>query len=396
MSGDDEKPGGTSWKDWRWQFRHRVRTAEQLAQHTQVTPEMAQAIEACSHEFRFAITPYYLSLIDWSDPNDPIRRQAIPSADELEDPLGGRDPLHEEDHSPVKGLVHMYPDRVAFLVTADCAIYCRHCTRKRFVGKGGKMTDEDVDRGIEYIRRTPAIRDVLITGGDPLVASDAWLEGLISRIRAIPHVEIIRIGTRMPVTMPQRITQELCDMLQKYHPIWVNTHFNHPREITPESAAAVDRLLRAGIPVGNQTVLLKGVNDDPAVMRELVQGLLKIRVRPYYLYQCDMLRGTAHFRTPIETGLEIIRALQGWTTGFAVPTFVVDSPIGKIPIMPQNLVERGDGYIVLRNYEGRTVRLPNPSPSLPEQAVTAAAAVSTNGRASANGHSKDGAGASGK
>ncbi|HEY8498515.1 MAG TPA: KamA family radical SAM protein, partial [Limnochordales bacterium] len=339
-----EPPGRSQdWNDWRWQFRNRVRSAEDLARYAPVTPEMAQAIEACSHEFRFAVTPYYLSLIDWSDPNDPIRRQAIPHADELEDPIGGMDPLHEEDHSPVKGLVHMYPDRVAFLVTADCAIYCRHCTRKRFVGKGGKMTAADVDRAIDYIRRTPQIRDVLITGGDPLVASDAWLESLISRIRAIDHVEIIRIGTRMPVTMPQRITDELCQMLQKYHPIWVNTHFNHPRELTPEAAAAVDRLLRAGIPVGNQTVLLKGVNDDPEVMRQLVHGLLKMRVRPYYLYQCDLLRGTAHFRTPIEKGLEIISALQGWTTGFGVPTYVVDTPIGKIPLMPQNLVERGDG-----------------------------------------------------
>ncbi|MEW6047361.1 MAG: KamA family radical SAM protein [Bacillota bacterium] len=371
-----EPPGRSSeardgeWYDWRWQFRNRVRCAEDLARHARVTPEMAQAIEACSREFRFAVTPYYLSLIDWSDPNDPIRRQAIPNAEELEDPLGGTDPLQEEDHSPVKGLVHLYPDRVAFLVTADCAIYCRHCTRKRFVGKGGKMTAEDVDRAIEYIRQTPQIRDVLVTGGDPLVASDAWLESLISRIRAIAHVEIIRIGTRMPVTMPQRITPELCNMLQKYHPIWVNTHFNHPRELTAEAAAAVDRLLRAGIPVGNQTVLLKGVNDDPEVMRQLVQGLLKMRVRPYYLYQCDLLRGTAHFRTPIETGLEIISSLQGWTTGFGVPTYVVDTPIGKIPVMPQNLVERGDGYVVLRNFQGRTIRLPNPSPegaTLPEQ-----------------------------
>ncbi|NLG70103.1 MAG: KamA family radical SAM protein [Firmicutes bacterium] len=358
-----EPPDRTeSWKDWRWQFRNRVRSAEDLARYTAVTPEMAQAIEACSHEFRFAVTPYYLSLIDWSDPDDTIRRQALHNADELEDPLGGLDPLHEEDHSPVKGLVHMYPDRVAFLVTADCAIYCRHCTRKRFVGKGGKMTAADVDRAIEYIRQTPQIRDVLITGGDPLVASDAWLESLISRIRAIEHVDIIRIGTRMPVTMPQRITDELCQMLQRYHPIWVNTHFNHPRELTPEAAQAVDRLLRAGIPVGNQTVILKGVNDDPEVMRQLVHGLLKMRVRPYYLYQCDLLRGTAHFRTPVEKGLEIIQALQGWTTGFGVPTYVVDTPIGKIPVMPQNLVERGDGYVVLRNYEGRTVRVPNPSP----------------------------------
>ena len=357
------KPPDPSWDDWRWQFRHRVRSADDLAAYVPVTDEMRQDIEACSSEFRFAVTPYYLSLIDWSDPNDPIRRQAIPRADELEDPIGAWDPLQEESHSPVKGIVHTYPDRVVFLLTADCAIYCRHCTRKRFVGKGGKMTAEDVDRAIDYIRRTETIRDVLLSGGDPLVASDAWLESVISRLRAIEHVEILRIGTRMPVTMPQRITPELCEMLARYHPIWVNTHFNHPRELTPAAAAAVDRLLRAGIPVGNQTVLLKGINDDPEVMRQLVHGLLKMRVRPYYLYQCDLLHGTAHFRTPIEKGLEIIEALQGWTTGFAVPTFVVDTPIGKIPLMPQHLVERGDGYVVLRNYRGEQVRIPNPSPT---------------------------------
>ncbi|HEY8486271.1 MAG TPA: KamA family radical SAM protein [Limnochordales bacterium] len=376
------KPPDHQWNDWRWQFRHRVKNARDLARYVNVTPEMEQDIGSCSEEFRFAVTPYYLSLIDWSDPNDPIRLQAIPRAEELEDPVGAWDPLQEESHSPVKGIVHTYPDRVVFLVTADCAIYCRHCTRKRFVGKGGKLSAQDVERAIDYIRRTPAIRDVLLSGGDPLVASDEWLESLISRLRAIDHVEIIRIGTRMPVTMPQRITPELCAMLAKYHPIWVNTHFNHPRELTAEAAAAVDRLLRAGIPVGNQTVLLKGVNDDPRVMRELVHGLLKMRVRPYYLYQCDLLRGTAHFRTPIEKGLEIIEALQGWTTGFACPTFVVDTPIGKIPLMPQNLVERGPGYVVLRNYQGKLVRIPNPSPDEaagPEQAFIPLAALAAGG-----------------
>lgn len=353
---------------WRWQLANRIRTIEGLAKYVDLDIRQIQGINQAAQQFQWCITPYYASLMERHNPDCPIRKQAIPSPEELEDEEGNYDPLHEVDHSPTPGLIHLYPDRVAFTVTTECAMYCRHCIRKRMVGKhDARLSLQDLDRGIDYIRRHPEIRDVLVTGGDPLVAPDNWIEQLLKKLRAIDHVEIIRIGTRTPCTLPQRITPQLCEMLSKYHPIWINTQFNHPRELTEEAAAACDRLLRAGIPLGNQSVLLRGINDNVETMKKLVHGLLKMRVRPYYLYQCDVLKGTKHFRTPIEVGLEIIRGLQGHTTGFAVPTFVVDSPIGKVPIALQNLVDRDNESITIRNYEGKVWRLPNPAPPMKEQ-----------------------------
>ncbi|HHV61565.1 MAG TPA: KamA family radical SAM protein [Firmicutes bacterium] len=339
---------------------HRITGISGLKRYVDLSDDEADEIERASREFRWAITPYYASLMDRKDRNCPIRKQAIPSARELEDVLGEEDPLHEEKHSPTRGLIHLYPDRVAFCVTNRCAMFCRHCVRKRIVGKRDyNLSQGDLAKGIRYIREHEEVRDVLITGGDPLVAQDAWIESLLREIRAIDHVEIIRIGTRTLCTMPQRITNELCDILSRYHPIWINTQFNHPKEITEEAAAACDRLLRAGVPLGNQSVLLRGINDDTDTMKKLVHSLVKIRVRPYYLYQCEVVRGTAHFRTPVERGLEIIQSLQGFTTGFAVPRFVVDTPIGKVPVAPQNIVARDENSVTLRNYEGKVWQLPN-------------------------------------
>jgi len=329
-----------------------------------LTDEEKAGIQAAGGRFRWAVTPYFASLMDPEDPGCPIRRQAIPSALELlPSPEGVGDPLHEDEHSPVHGLVHKYPDRVIIMVTMQCAMFCRHCTRRRLVGQVDRaMTSRQFEACVEYIRAHEEVRDVLITGGDPLVGSDSWLENILRRLRAIPHVEVLRIGTRVPVTMPQRVTPELCAMLERYHPLWMNLHFNHPKEITPEVARACDLLTRAGIPLGSQTVLLRGINDDLATLRALYHGLAKIRVRPYYLYQCDPVQGTSHFWTPVEKGLELIAGLRGWTSGFCVPTFVVDSPLGKVQMAPQNLVAREGDEIVLRGYTGATCRMPNPAP----------------------------------
>lgn len=349
------------WNDWKWQLRHQITTIEELERYLNLTEQERQDIREAGEQYRWAITPYYASLMDKDDPNCPLRRQQVPSIQELADDVGTADPLLERDHSPVSSVVHVYPDRVAFKVTNVCPTYCRYCFREYFVGNLEEHhTKAKIDEGIEYISRTPAIRDVLLTGGDPFLFSDERLEDLVSRLRAIPHVEIIRFGTRTPCTLPQRITPELCQMLERYHPIWLNTHFNHPKEITPEAALACDRLLRAGIPVGNQTVLLKGVNDSPAVMRALVQALVRIRVRPYYIYQCQTLKGTAHLRTSIEQGIEIIQSLRGYTTGFAVPTYVLDTPYGKVPISPQYVIGRDGDDFVFRTYEGKLWRETNP------------------------------------
>ncbi|MBQ4425302.1 MAG: lysine 2,3-aminomutase [Lachnospiraceae bacterium] len=344
------------WNDWKWQIRNRIETVEELKEHIEITAEEEEGIRQCLGRLRMAITPYYLSLIDLSDPHDPIRRQAIPTAAELyQSPADLLDPLHEDTDSPVKGLTHRYPDRVLLLVTDQCSMYCRHCTRRRFAGQTDQAVPlEQIDGCIEYIRNHPEVRDVLISGGDPLVMSDDRLEYVISRVREIPHVEIVRIGSRTPVVMPQRITPELCAMLKKYHPIWLNTHFNHPKEITPESAAACARLADAGIPLGNQSVLLAGVNDCVYTMKKLVQELVKIRVRPYYIYQCDLSMGLEHFRTPVGKGIEIIEALRGHTSGFCVPTFVVDAPGGggKTPVMPNYVISQTPHKVILRNFEG--------------------------------------------
>ena len=344
------------WNDWKWQVRNRVETVEDLKKYIHITPEEEEGIRRCLTTLRMAITPYYLSLIDLDDPKDPIRRQAIPTALELHQSAADLlDPLHEDADSPVKGLTHRYPDRVLLLVTDQCSMYCRHCTRRRFAGQTDCAVPlEQIDKCIDYVRAHPEVRDVLISGGDPLVMSDDRLEYIISRLRAIEHVEIVRIGSRTPVVMPQRITPELCEMLKKYHPIWLNTHFNHPKEVTPESAAACARLADAGIPLGNQSVLLAGVNDCVYTMKKLMHELVKMRVRPYYIYQCDLSMGLEHFRTPVSKGIEIIEALRGHTSGFCVPTFVVDAPGGggKTPVMPNYVISQTPHKVVLRNFEG--------------------------------------------
>ncbi len=344
------------WNDWKWQVRNRVETLEELKQYVRLSPEEEIGVQACLGKLRMAVTPYYLSLINPDDPHDPVRRQAVPTAKELyyaaEDQ---KDPLHEDTDSPVKGLTHRYPDRVLMLITDQCSMYCRHCTRRRFAGQLDSAVPKDqVDACIDYVAKHPEVRDVLLSGGDALMMSDDNLERIISRLRAIPHVEIIRIGSRIPVVMPQRITQGLCDMLKKYHPIWLNTHFNHPDEITVESATACAMLADAGIPLGNQSVLLAGINDCVHVMKKLVHALVMIRVRPYYIYQCDLSLGLSHFRTPVSKGIEIIEALRGHTSGFAVPTFVVDAPGGggKTPVMPSYIISQSPRKIILRNFEG--------------------------------------------
>ncbi|WHH56985.1 lysine 2,3-aminomutase [Petroclostridium sp. X23] len=344
------------WNDWKWQVKNRIETVNELKKYVPLTIEEEKAARKCLKNLRMAITPYYLSLIDLDDPNDPIRKQAIPTALELHKADADlTDPLHEDGDSPVPGLTHRYPDRVLLLVTDQCAMYCRHCTRRRFAGQNDSVLPiEQIDKAIDYIAKTPVIRDVLLSGGDALLISNEKLEYIIKRLRKIPHVKIIRIGSRTPVVMPQRITEKLVNMLKKYHPIWINTHFNHPNEITPESIKACEMLANAGIPLGNQSVLLRGVNDCTHVMKSLVQQLVEMRVRPYYIYQCDLSVGLEHFRTPVSKGIEIIEGLRGHTSGFAVPTFVVDAPGGggKIPVMPNYVISQSHNKIILRNFEG--------------------------------------------
>ncbi|MEW6724128.1 MAG: lysine 2,3-aminomutase [Bacillota bacterium] len=358
------------WNDWHWQIASRLTTVEQLKEVINLTTAEEQGVIQCLTALRMAVTPYYATLMDPDDPHCPVRMQAVPTAREL---TVGRndmlDPLHEDVDSPVPGLTHRYPDRVLFLITDQCSMYCRHCTRRRFAGQTDRARPAaELDTAIEYIDKTPSVRDVLLSGGDPLTVSEERLEYVLSRLRRIDHVEIIRIGSRTPVVLPQRITDDLVGLLRKYHPLWLNTHFNHPKELTPEAEAACAKLADAGIPLGNQTVLLRGINDCPNVMRELVHGLLRFRVRPYYIYQCDLSRGIEHFRTPVARGIEIIELLRGHTTGLAVPTFVVDAPGGggKIPVGPQYLVSQGQGKIVLRNYEG-VISVYNEPTDLPGQ-----------------------------
>ena len=344
------------WNDWKWQVRNRIETLEQLKQYVKLTPEEEEGVAKSLKTLRMAITPYYLSLINPDDPNDPVRKQAIPTAAELHQSAADLlDPLHEDEDSPVPGLTHRYPDRVLFLITDMCSMYCRHCTRRRFAGQHDcQSPSERIQAAIDYVARTPQVRDVLLSGGDALMVDDAMLESIIKRLRAIPHVEIIRIGSRTPVVCPQRITDSLCEMLKKYHPIWLNTHFNHPNEVTEESAAACARLANAGVPLGNQSVLLRGINDNVDIMKKLVHKLVMMRVRPYYIYQCDLSMGLEHFRTPVSKGIEIIEGLRGHTSGYAVPTFVVDAPGGggKIPVMPNYLISESPTKVILRNYEG--------------------------------------------
>lgn len=344
------------WNDWHWQVRNRIETLEQLKEHITLTPAEENGVKESLKTLRMAITPYYLTLIDTENPNCPVRKQAIPTAAETHNSLADLlDPLHEDTDSPTPGLTHRYPDRVLFLITDMCSMYCRHCTRRRFAGqKDAAYESDNIEKGIEYIASTPQVRDVLLSGGDALMISDDRLEHIIQRLREIPHVEIIRIGTRTPVVCPQRITDNLVNMLKKYHPIWINTHFNHSQEITPESRAACEKMADAGIPLGNQSVLLRGINDNVQIMKDLVHNLAKIRVRPYYIYQCDLSMGLEHFRTPVAKGIEIIENLRGHTSGYCVPTFVVDAPGGggKIPVMPTYLISQSPQKVVLRNYEG--------------------------------------------
>jgi lysine 2,3-aminomutase len=349
----------SNWKDWKWHLRKSVRDVRSFEKLLGVDfgERKRRIFEQTVAKFPLAVTPYYLSLIDADDfENDPVFRQAFPSPKELD--IGRfdmSDPLHEDEDSPVPGITHRYPDRVLFHVSNLCSMYCRHCTRKRKVGDQDTVpSKQELMAGIDYIRNTPTVRDVLLSGGDPLMLSDERLDWILGELRSIDHVDVVRIGTRMPVVLPFRITDDLVRVLSKHHPLWLNTHFNHPREMTASSRAALEKLANAGIPLGNQSVLLAGVNDCQRLIKTLNQKLVRNRVRPYYLYQCDMSEGLTHFRTPVGKGIEIMESLRGHTSGFAVPTYVIDAPGGggKIPVMPNYVVSWGTNKVILRNYEG--------------------------------------------
>lgn len=343
------------WNDWRWQLSHRLTTASDFASVIDLTPEEEAGLSGPGR-LRVAVTPYFASLMDPQDPACPIRRQVIPTAQEMVVTEADRvDSLAEDVHSPVPGLVHRYPDRVLMLVTTQCAGYCRFCTRSRIVGDTHAQFSADAyDRQLAYVASTPQVRDVLLSGGDPLMMAPRVLEDLLRRLREIPHVEVIRIGSRVPIFLPQRVTEDLVAILRRYHSLWMNVNVSHPREITPEVEEALARLADAGIPLGSQTVLLAGINDCPNVMLALVHALVRNRVRPYYLYQCDLVQGAGHFRTPVAKGIEVMEALRGHTSGFAVPTFVIDAPEGggKVPVLPTYLLSMSDSQVVVRNYEG--------------------------------------------
>lgn len=354
------------WNDWKWQIRNRIRRVEQLEKMIHLTEDEREAVLKRTGNLPIAITPYYLSLLSPNDPEQPLRRTHIPVGTEFittpgEDP----DPLGEDHDTATPGLVHRYPDRVLFLTTGFCSTYCRYCTRSRMVGETNgeySFSLSQWEKSAQYIEAHPEIRDCLLSGGDPLSIGDDKLEWLLQRLRSIKHLEFIRIGTKIPVVMPQRITKKLCAMLKKYHPLWMSIHFTHPDELTPESIEACNRLANAGIPLGSQTVLLQGINDSVEVLKPLFHGLLRARVKPYYLYQCDPVSGSSHFRTPVEKGLEIIRNLRGHTTGYAVPTLIVDAPGGggKIPISPDYVLGREGDSLILTNFEGETFRYPDP------------------------------------
>lgn len=351
------------WNDWHWQLKHRITSLEQLQQlMPTLTPEEIAGARFANHKLALAITPYFFNLIDPADENCPIRRQVIPRIEETHTASWEMsDPCGEDSHSPVPGLVHRYPDRVLLLVTDRCAAYCRYCTRSRLVSNAtGYDFHPEFDRQIAYVQSHPEVRDVLLSGGDPLLFSEDKLEHLLARLRAIPHLEFLRIGTRIPIFLPQRITPALCAMLRKYHPLFVSVHSNHPRELTTEARDALGRLADAGIPLGNQSVLLKHVNDDATVMKAHVQKLLLCRVKPYYVYQCDLIAGSAHLRTSVREGLEIMEKLRGHTTGYAVPTYVIDAPGGggKVPVNPEYVLCRNANRVLIRNYEGKVFEYP--------------------------------------
>ncbi|HLF05113.1 MAG TPA: KamA family radical SAM protein [Dehalococcoidia bacterium] len=361
------RPTPEQWNDWKWHFRNRFNTVDKLARVLPLTEARKRQLQLVSVKYPFSITPYYLSLADADDPNDPIMIQSLPSFEELlHADLGEEDPLHERVDSPVPGVVHRYPDRALFVITDICPLLCRHCTRKReWDGENWwfRRTPQ-LQAGIDYLAKTPAIRDVIISGGDPLTMDNDGLEWILSRLRAIPHLEMIRFGTRFPVVLPQRIDEGFCRIVDRYGPIWLNTHFNHPNEVTPEAGRAARELLRAGVPVNNQSVLLRGVNDSVEVHTKLVHELLKIRVRPYYLFHADQVRGTEHLRTPVEAGIKIIEELRGHTSGLGVPTYVVDVPGGggKIPIQPNYVLSWSEDELVLRNFEWKVFHYRNPRP----------------------------------
>jgi lysine 2,3-aminomutase len=369
-----------TWNDWKWHFRNRITTIEQLTKFIPLSKEEKAQLRLVTRRYPISITPYYLSLIHRDDPDDPIRKQAVPSILEMTmSAMGLEDPLAEKEDSVVPGLVHRYPDRVLMVLTNICPMLCRHCTRKREWRHGGWVrTEGEIAAMLEYLRRHEAVRDVIISGGDPLTLSTRRLEGILSRIREIKHIEIIRIGTRFPVVLPQRIDAELCAMISRYGPVWLNTHFNHPREITQEAAEACDRLLRSGVPVNNQSVLLRGVNDSVETQLKLCQGLLRIKVRPYYLFQCDEVQGTEHLRTPVETGIKIVEGMRGHTSGLAVPTFVIDlvQGGGKVPLQPNYVLSQTEDELLLKNYEGNIFRYRNPNHRCPEAIAAGAVTVS--------------------
>lgn len=346
------------WEDWHWQLKHRICNKEELAQVIKLSPEEEAGLKKANGRLSLAITPYWATLMDPEDASCPLRRQAVPVASEfVVGPHEMIDPCAEDRDSPAAHLVHRYPDRVLLLATEHCALYCRHCTRRRLVGNHQDTDSAPTrfDAAVEYIKSNKKIRDVLISGGDPFILEDDELESLVQKIRSISHVEFLRIGTRIPVSLPQRISEKLVNMLKKYAPIWISIHFNHPKEITKRCKIACDILSDAGMPLGSQSVLLKGINDRPYIMKRLTHELLKIRVRPYYIYQCDPVRGTQHFRTPVSVGINIMEKLRGHTSGYAVPTYVIDGPGGggKIPIGPNYILSQAKGKYVLRNYKGK-------------------------------------------
>jgi len=350
------------WNDWKWQLKNRVTSLAQLEEKLTLSPEERAGVILSGNKLALAVTPHFFNLIEPENPNCPIRRQVIPRLEEtLSTPFEMADPCGEDSHMPVPGLVHRYPDRVLFLVTDRCASYCRYCTRSRVVsGAGEQELHTDFEEAFRYLEKHTEVRDVLFSGGDPLLFSDDKLEFLLKRVRAIPHIEFVRIGSRVPIFLPQRITPELCAMLQKYHPLWMSVHVNHPRELTTEVKQALERLANHGVPLGNQSVLLRGVNDDADTMKALVQKLLMCRVRPYYIYQLDLIKGSSHLKVPVSKGIEIIEALRGHTTGYAVPQYVIDAPGGggKIPVNPGYTLYHDEEKIVVRNYEGKVFEYP--------------------------------------
>lgn len=360
------------WQDYRWQLKNRISSLTALESRMELSQEERAGVLLAGQKLAMSITPHFFQLIDRNDPDCPIRRQVIPRIEEAwSAPEEMTDPCGEDRHMPVPGLVHRYPDRVLFLVTDRCASYCRYCTRSRVVsGVGDQQLEIQWESAFQYLEKNTAVRDVLLSGGDPLLLSDDKLDRILTRLRSIPHIQFVRIGSRIPIFLPQRITPELCAMLQKHHPLFLSIHSNHPKELTIEVKAALERLANAGIPLGNQSVLLRGINDNATTQRALVHKLLMCRVRPYYLYQCDLINGSAHLRTPVATGLEIIEQLRGHTTGYGIPQYVIDGPGGggKIPINPEYILSRQPGRIILRNYENEVFEYPDPQP-IPQQVM---------------------------